>query len=219
MKEANSKTSTGTNQGAEKRRDNKEPKKKAAKKAKKKAAKPKPAKPKPTPNPNQDKSGKFVKGHKVNEVWTEAVVLQRAQDVWKTLTTDSEGNAPEDKNYVRANDIKYLYEALIMNDITKQRWSEWSDKFTKRTLKDDTKEEEVKNPHYSPTIAELFSKIKMLLECRLSYSGGSMDMLHLKKHFDYREEIHVDNTTKGESINNPFYELLKATGISSHQKK
>ena len=211
MKEANSKTSTATKKGAKNGRDKKEQKKKAAKKPIKKAAKKSPPK---VNDPNRDKGGKFKPGHKVKEIWTEAVVLQQATAVWNTLTTDSDGKQPEDKNMVRANDIKYLYEALIMNDITKQRWSEWYDKFAKKINEDKTI-----NPLHSPAIAELFGKIKMLLECRLSYSGSSMDMLHLKKHFDYKEEIHVDNTTKGESVNNPFYELLKQTGISNHQKK
>ncbi len=151
---------------------------------------------------NHDAKGKFTKGNKVNEVWTRDIVIAKMEAVWKTLTHDINGDVPEDRNIVRANDIKYLYEVLLMEDITKQRWNEWKEKF-----KEDA------------TVTDLFRKINMLLECRLSYSGTSMDVLHLRQHYDYVEKIKQDITTNGESLNNPFYEFLKLTSPSNQLPK
>lgn len=210
MKEANSKTSTATKKGAVKGRDNKERKKKTVKKAVKKSS-PKPPKDK---DGNRTKDGKFQKGHTVNEVWTEAVVLEKLNIIWKTLTTDENGQPPIGGNIVRANDIKLLGEVCLMHSVSKQRWNEWTEKFAPK-LKDGT----ANNPLYSEPITDLIKNIKWLLECRLNYSGATMDIFILKNHYEYKDQQHVDATTKGESVNNPFYEFLKQTGISNHQQK
>lgn len=162
----------------------------------------------------RDKKGRFEKNHTVNEVWTAPVVLEKLQAIWKTLTTNYEGKAPEDKNIVRANDIKLLGEACLMHSVSRQKWNEWEDKFAPY-LKDGV----TKNPNFSDAITDIIKNVKWLLECRLNYSGGSMDIFILKNHYQYKDATQVDATTKGESINNPFMEFLKQTGLSNPQKK
>lgn len=189
--------------------------KKTSKPGTRKKAKKKPAKKKGA-IPGRDAKGKFIKGHKENETWTENTVLPIVKAIWDTLTEplDPDSIIPgKPFNVVRANDIKLLGEVCIMHSVSKQRWNEWKEKFAP-TLKDGIKI----NPLFSAPITDLMGNIKWLLECRLNYSGSSMDVFILKNHYEYRDQHQVDATTKGESINNPFYEFLKATSSISGSK-
>ncbi len=154
----------------------------------------------------RDTKGNFTAGNKEAEKWTEQTVLPILEAMWATLTTDVDGQPPADKNVVRANDIKLLGEICLMHGVTKQRWNEWEDKFGP-TL-GDTK---TPNPNFSEPVSDRIKNIRWLLECRLNYSAGVMDIFILKNHYEYRDQKHLDATTNGKEISNPFYELLKQT--------
>jgi hypothetical protein len=158
------------------------------------------------PKEGRDKAGKFTKDNKINERWTEKTVLPILEAMWKDLTTDGDGQPPEDRNVIRANDIKLLGEICIMHSVSKQKWNEWEDKFAP-FLKDGV----TANPNFSEPVTDLIKNIRWLLECRLNYSGGTMDIFILKNHYQYKDQQHIDTTTKGESTNQGFYEFLKQT--------
>ena len=161
------------------------------------------------PATGREEKGKFTEGNKANEKWNEEEVMKVLNAMWKDLTSDEDGNPPEHRNVVRANDIKLQGEICLMHNVTKQRWNEWEHKFAPK-LKDGSE-----NPNYSEPVTDLIKKIKWLLECRLNYSGQTMDIFILKNHYEYKDQQHVDATTKGESVNNPFYEFLKQTSAST----
>lgn len=160
---------------------------------------------------NRDNKGKFTKNNKAAEKWTEKTVIPILESMWTTLTTDN-NEPPPDGNIVRANDIKLLGEICLMNNVTKQRWNEWEDKFCLKTLTDGKK-----NPSYSESVSDLMKKIKWILECRLVYSGGTMDMFVLKAHYEdsgYRFAEKMDVTSKDKEIGSSFIDFLKATSTT-----
>lgn len=155
-------------------------------------------------DPNRDGTGKFVKGNKAAEEWTEETVLPILQQMWHTLTTDENGEIPDDKNIIRSNDIKLLGEICLMYDVTKQRWNEWEDKF--QVTED--------NSYSSKPVTDLIKKIRWILECRLNYSGQTMDIFILKAHYKdegYRFAEQVDVTSKDKEIGSSFIDFLKLT--------
>lgn len=206
--------------------------KKTAKRGKATAAKPK-AKAGAKQSDGRDQKGRFVKGNSEQEVWTEAKVLPILQAMWKTVAFQSDGTEPEDRNYVRANDIKYQGELCLMHDIDKDTWTHWKWKFCtnpngrrkKAAADEETTEIEVeqpgeKAPEVSPA-GRLIKKICELLEMRLLYSGATMDIFALKAHYGYRDQQNVDMTTKGKEFEgvNPFLQFLKSTGTLKKEGK
>lgn len=130
---------------------------------------------------NVDAKGRFVKGNKAAEKWTEKTVLETLQKMWDTLATDDEGEKP--LNPVRANDIKTLAEVCLINKVSKQRISEWEKDFAS-----------------SAPVSELLKNIKWVVETRMIYSGQTMDIFVLKNHYSYSDKQEIDHTTKGEKI-------------------
>lgn len=129
----------------------------------------------------------FKEGNKAAEKWTEETVMPILQSMVKTLT---EGLEDVNGNLVRANDIKLSGEIRLMYGVTKQRWSEWREKFKENAI-----------------VSDLIEQIDEILECRLIYSGGRMDEFVLKNKYGYADKQEVDHTTKGESF--------KETGIEN----
>lgn len=162
---------------------------------------------------DRTKNGTFKAGNKAAEKWTQETVLPILEKMWNKLTTDDDGNVPEDKNIVRANDIKLLGEICLMFDVTKQRWNEWEEKFTVQTLKDGTK-----NKNFSGPVSDLMKKIKWILECRLTYSGTTMDMFVLKAHYEesgFRFAERMDVTSKDKELGSSFLDFLKQTSTTT----
>lgn len=194
--------------------------KKTAKKRTATKAKPKAKKGAAKPADGRDQKGRFVKGNKAAEDWTESTVMPILQNMWKSLTTNYNGEEPEDKNPVRANDIKLQGEICLMYDVDPDTWTHWKNKFGVNSKKKEsganelTDDEEIESQAATGAnpVARLIKKICHLLEMRLIYSSGTMDMFVLKTHYAYKEQQFVDMTSKGEQVGNPFMSFLKSTG-------
>lgn len=141
----------------------------------------------------RDDTGKFVEGNsigkqvepgeKLAEKWTEATVIPILQQMYNKFTVDENGQQPEDGNLVRANDMKLAGEIRLMFGITKQRWSEWKEKFKDNSV-----------------ISDLMDLITEISEYRLIYSGTSMDQFVLQNGHDYKQKTETDLTSKGKRI-------------------
>jgi hypothetical protein len=179
-----------------------------------KKPKPKSTKPKPQHVDNgRNEKGQFVagnaeghrfeEGHKDSEKWTPETVIPVMEKMLKHLTTDPMAEDEGDSkpiNVVRANDIKLAGEIRLMFGVTKQRWAEWMQKFKDHAV-----------------ISDLSAQIMEILECRLMYSGTSMDTFILKNHYDYTDKI--DTTSKGKEVGtaSSFLDLLKAASQQPSQ--
>jgi hypothetical protein len=134
--------------------------------------------------PGRNEEGKFIEGNKAAEKWTEKTVLTKLQEIWATLVKDEDDEV--NKNVVRSNDIKTLAEVCLMNGISKQRWSEWKEKFGEKKV------ENAVNEDYSESVSELIKNIEWVIETRLVYSGGTMDIFVLKNHYGYKDNRELD---------------------------
>lgn len=116
------------------------------------------------------------KGNQDAKKWSEDNILPYVESVYKILTESDDGG----NNPVRANDIKYLEEAVLTADVSMHSWYYWlglfeSGKFDK-----------------SHKVFKLIKNMKKICELRLSYSGAAMDIFHLKNHYDYSDVQKVD---------------------------
>lgn len=119
------------------------------------------------------------KGQKLAEKWTPDTVLPILTQIWERLIKPDDPHS-FDGNVVRANDIKLLGEICLMFDVTKERWRDWQNKF---------------EDYHS--ISLLMKKIKWVLECRLNYSGQTMDIFILKNHYDYADRRELTGADGG----------------------
>ena len=134
-----------------------------------------------------NEKGQFVIGNKAAEKWTQKTTVEALQKIIASLS-----DGVDDKgNIVRANDIKLLGEVCLMNGIDPDTWSYLREKFKK-----------------NKTVLRLVGSIQQILECRLIYSGGMMDMFILKNHYKYKDKHEVDTTTNGESLNDAGIDKL-----------
>jgi hypothetical protein len=78
-------------------------------------------------------------------------------------------------NPIRANTIKLRKEACLLAGITERQWQHLKKKFAVQASK-----------YYNKDVANTISMIETICECRLIYSGTSMDMFILKNHYGYR---------------------------------
>lgn len=140
--------------------------------------------------PNKNPKNKFTQGNNAAEKWTPETVLPVLEAIWKTLCENKDD--PDDKNIVRANDIKLLGEVCLMHDVTKQRWNEWDKKF-----------------EGVDSVSDLIKKIKWVLECRLNYSGQTMDIFILKNHYEYSDKREIEH-----GASESFLDFLKQTSAS-----
>ena len=113
----------------------------------------------------------FKEGNKSAEKWTIETVSPYIEKVYQILTESDEDNT----NPVRANDIKYLEEAVLCAGVNISSWYYWLQLFDEGKL---SKEE---------AVFKLIKSMKKICELRLSYSGSTMDIFHLKNHYDYRD--------------------------------
>lgn len=141
------------------------------KKVVKKAAK-KPVPKKAAPRKTNVKPWQFDIGNKAAEKWTEESVLEVLNEMLSHLSKGKKGNI------VQANRIKLAGEIRLMCGVTKQRWSEWREKFKENA-----------------NVSDRMAMIEEILECRLVYSGSNMDIFVLKNHYGYKDKTEVDNTT------------------------
>lgn len=123
----------------------------------------------------------FKKGQKAAQKWTISSITPHVQKVYEILTT-SEDN--DNTNPVRANDIKYLEEAVLCAGVNICSWYYWLQLFEEGKL---SKEE---------AVFKLIKSMKKICELRLSYSGSTMDIFHLKNHYDYRDATQQEVTVR-----------------------
>jgi hypothetical protein len=116
----------------------------------------------------------FKKGQKAAQKWTISSITPHVQKVYEILTT-SEDN--DNTNPVRANDIKYLEEAVLCAGVNICSWYYWLQLFEEGKLSKDT------------AIFKLIKSMKKICELRLSYSGATMDIFHLKNHYNYNDGV------------------------------
>lgn len=122
----------------------------------------------------RDKKGKFIKGAKAAEKWTTETVTEILEKMLFQLSTNDDGELPENKNIIRSNDIKLIQEICLMNDIDPDLWAYWKEKFKK-----------------NKPISRLIKKILWILEARLIYSGQMMDLFVMKNHYGYADKTEV----------------------------
>lgn len=167
------------------------------------AVKKKPVTDKATPKQKADErreaDGKLKQGAKLAEKWTEKVVLEKLNAMYKIIAED-DTTTEEAANPVRANSIKLQKEVCLMVGITSKTFAEWKEKFTYKTRRNYTTNEMEENETYSESISELIEKLHDICECRLQYSGLAMDMFILKNHYGFRDTFEHDVTSKGEAI-------------------
>lgn len=132
----------------------------------------------------------FKIGDKTAEKWTIETITPYIEKVYEILIASED----EPVNPVRANDIKYLEEAVLCAGVNICSWYYWlqlfdSGKFSK-----------------NEPVFKLIKSMKKICELRLSYSGATMDIFHLKNHYDYRDatqqEITVSKDIDGFIIEN-----------------
>lgn len=126
----------------------------------------------------KEKKGQFDEGNKAAEKWTIETITPHVQKVYDVLTF----NDDDENNPVRANDIKYLEEAVLCAGVSVHSWYYWlglfdSGKFSKET-----------------PVFKLIKSMKKICELRLSYSGTTMDIFHLKNHFNYKDSTQQEIT-------------------------
>lgn len=130
--------------------------------------------------------GQFKAGNKAAQKWTPETMLPEVKKVYDVLTRSEDGLPVQ--NPVRANDIKYAEEAVMCTDVPLTAWDYWnSSKFTHDE---------------NSAVFLLLKKIKRICELRLSYSGETMDIFHLKNHYNYtdKKEVKTEVDIKGYDI-------------------
>lgn len=145
---------------------------------------------------------RFAKGNQAAVKWTDETVLPLLEKIWGVLTQDDSGL--ESGNPIRANDIKYVEEAVICAGVDLRVWEYWNEKTFQEKLPE------------SSLVLGTIKKIKKICELRLSYSGQVMDIFHLKNNYDYADKVEskTDITTQGKSIN----QQIKVQVIDSRDK-
>lgn len=139
----------------------------------------------------RDKSGRFTTGNTASVKWTEKTMIPELNKILTVLSTDESGD--NYNNIVRANDIKYAEEAVFCAGVELATWEYWNTTAFQNQLPKDS------------AVFMLIKKIKKICELRLSYSGGVMDIFHLKNHYGYRDKTEQDVTVNG------FLDFLKET--------
>jgi hypothetical protein len=139
----------------------------------------------------RNEMGRFIQGNQEALKWTEETVLPYVHQMWKKLTEDKDGKTAEDP--ITANDIKQQGHIAMKCGVKKVWWDQWKVKFTEGPVFDAIKD------------------IEWVCEIRTAKNGTTMDIFLLKANYGYKESSHVDMTTDGKSINNPFFEFLKLT--------
>lgn len=134
----------------------------------------------------------FNKGNKIAEKWTIKTITPHIERVYEILTASEDENT----NPVRANDIKYLEEAVLCAGINIGSWYYWLQLFDSGKLSKDE------------AVFKLIKSMKKICELRLSYSGATMDIFHLKNHYDYRDATQQEVTVKklGKDLADEIYE-------------
>jgi hypothetical protein len=135
----------------------------------------------------------FKKGEKAAEKWTIKSISPHIEKVYQILTSSDDA---DNTNPVRANDIKYLEEAVLCAGINIGSWYYWLGLFDSGKF---SKEE---------PIFKLIKSMKKICELRLSYSGATMDIFHLKNHYDYRDATQQEVTVRklGKDLADEIYE-------------
>ena len=153
---------------------------------------------KPNPVPNSEAT-QFKEGNTAAEVWTEEVVLEKLEKAYLILSND-EATMEEAENPIRANSIKLQKEVMLMCGIRRRVFSEWKEKFTYPRRRDYTTNEMIDNPTYSVAVSDAIAEIEDICECRLQYSGSSMDVFILKNNYGFKDQIDHDVTTGGKEL-------------------
>lgn len=132
---------------------------------------------------------RFKPGNQAAVKWTDETILPELQKIWDVLTKDDSGL--ESGNPVRANDIKYVEEAVLCAGVELWSWNYWN----KKEFKDKLPENSI--------VLLFLDRIKTVAKLRVLYSGQPMDMLFAKTHYELSDKIETktDITTKGESLN------------------
>ncbi|MCF3107308.1 hypothetical protein LL912_00815 [Niabella sp. CC-SYL272] len=137
----------------------------------------------------QEAGGKvlFKPGNQAAVKWTDETVIPEIEKVLAVLCNDDSGL--ENQNIVRANDIKYVEEAVLAAGVDLRSWEYWNSGPFVAKLPDDS------------LVLGLLKKVKKISELRCLYSGQAMDIFFLKNKFDYRDkseqEIKQETTLKG----------------------
>ena len=118
-------------------------------------------------------STSFTEENKAAEKWTIETISPHIHKVYEVLTENEDDNS----NVVRANDIKYLEEAVLCAGVSVGSWYYWLSLF--EDGKFDKKE----------PVFQLIKNMKKICELRLSYSGATMDIFHLKNHYNYNDGV------------------------------
>lgn len=122
----------------------------------------------------RDSYGRFAANNKAAEKWTKAYTMQLLNSIWAVLT---EGIDECKGNPVLANKIKTLQEVCLMHNLDPDTWAYIKTKHIKNAA-----------------VMRLIKKILWVLEARLLYSAGTMDIFILKNHYHYadKKEVAVD---------------------------
>ena len=150
----------------------------------------------------RDEATRFKEGNTARQKYTEKSVVVVLEKMYAILATD-EKTKQLHENPVRANSIKLQKEVCIMAGVTYRRFIYWKEWFTHEKRRNPTTGESERNPYYSEPVSELMDLIQDICECRLQYSGNSMDQFILRNHYNWSDERSVDLTTKGEALQTP----------------
>jgi hypothetical protein len=149
----------------------------------------------------------FKEKNKQAEKWSADVVIEKLNKMMEKLTLDDMTQAQNTENPVRANNIKLFKEVCLCVGINSFQFTVWQKKFCEETktinVVNETGElikKSVPNKHFNPAVFELIQTIKDICECRLVYSGTSMDMFVLKNHYGFIEQSKTDLTSNGNEL-------------------
>ena len=107
----------------------------------------------------QERTGqvRFKPGNQAAVKWTDETILPELQKIWDVLTKDDSGL--ESGNPVRANDIKYVEEAVLCAGVELWSWNYWN----KKEFKDKLPENSI--------VLLFLDRIKTVAKLRVLYSG------------------------------------------------
>jgi len=120
---------------------------------------------------DRNEKGQFIENNKTAEKWTESKVIEILQTMYDRLI---QGSEMQNGNIVRANDIKLAGEIRLMFGVSRQMWNEWQDKFKE-----------------SVPVSDFIKNITEILECRVLYSGQTMDIFLLKNKYGYKDKQEI----------------------------
>lgn len=143
----------------------------------------------------RESNGRFKPGNQVAVKWTDETVIPELEKILSILENDD--NGLESNNPVRANDIKFVEEAVMCAGVNLHAWEYWNTTKFQDELPNDS------------SVFMLIKKIKKICEYRLGYAGQVMDIFMLKNHYNYKDKTVQEQDIKAKVESTNTIELSK----------